>query len=347
MSFKSMLVSSSMACLIVASPAMACSRVTYTGPQNTVLTGRSMDWMVPLHTNLWAFPRGLKRSGEDGENSLIWTSKYGSVVSAAYDAATPDGMNEKGLVANLLYLSTAQYSKPDPKKLTLSVAGWPQYVLDNYATVDEAVKGLESAAFQVLPPNMPGGFAPTMHLSISDASGDSAIFEYINGKLVIHHGKDYAVMTNEPSFDQQLALNAYWKEIGGAVMLPGTDRPADRFVRASYYLNQVPQTADTVQSVASVFSIMRNVSTPMGVVRPESPNISPTLWRTVSDQKNHVYYFESTSSPNVFWVDMAKLDFTEGQSTKKLDVDGGEFYAGDTSARFKPTVAFNFMPVVR
>jgi penicillin V acylase-like amidase (Ntn superfamily) len=347
MSIKSSLLGAAAAYLVASSPVIACSRVTYIGPDNAVLTGRSMDWMVPLHSNIWAFPAGLKRNGADGKNSVVWTSKYGSVITAAYDAATTDGMNEKGLVANLLYLSSAQYSAPDPAKLGLSIAAWPQYVLDNYATVEEAVKGLEGVSFQLLPPNIPGGYAPTMHLSISDASGDSAIFEYIGGKLMVHHSKLYAVMTNEPPFDQQLALDAYWKDIGGAAMLPGTDRPADRFVRASYYLSQAPKTSNPVESVATMFSIMRNISVPMGVTKAGSPNVAPTLWRTVSDQKNHMYYFESTSSPNVFWVDMSKLNLAAGQPAEKLDVDSGEFYAGETSARFKPTAVFNFLPVAR
>jgi penicillin V acylase-like amidase (Ntn superfamily) len=347
MSIKSVLFGAAAACLAATSSVLACSRVTYLGPDNTVITGRSMDWMVPLHSNIWVFPEGLKRNGADGESSLMWTSKYGSVITAAYDAATTDGMNEKGLVANLLYLSSAQYSTPDPAKLSLSIAAWPQYVLDNYASVDEAVKGLAGASFQVLPPNMPGGFAPTMHLSISDASGDSAILEYIGGKLMVHHNKLYTVMTNEPPYDQQLALDAYWKDIGGATMLPGTDRAADRFVRASYYLSQAPQTSDPVKSVAAIFSIVRNISVPMGVTKAGSPNIAPTLWRTVSDQKNHVYYFESTSSPNVFWIDMSKLKLAAGQPTERLDVDSGEFYAGETSARFRPTAAFEFLPVAR
>ena len=159
-----------------------------------------------------------------------------------------------------------------------------------------------------------------MHLSISDATGDSAIFEYLGGKLIIHHNEKYRVMTNEPSYDQQLALNEYWKEIGGSVMLPGTARPADRFVRASYYLNQLPKTSDMVDSIAAMFSIMRNASVPMGVSNPGAPNIAPTLWRTVSDQKNLVYYFESTTSPNVFWVDLTKFNFAVGQPISKLDV---------------------------
>jgi choloylglycine hydrolase len=105
----------------------------------------------------------------------------------------------------------------------------------------------------------------TIHLSISDASGDNAVFEYINGKLVIHHDPSYTVMTNSPIFEEQLALNNYWKGIPGTVMLPGTNRAADRFVRASYYINAIPQTADTRTAVASVFSVIRNCSVPYGI----------------------------------------------------------------------------------
>jgi len=309
-----------------------------------VVTGRTMDWMVPVHTNLWAFPAGLKREGAAGTNSLTWTSKYGSVISAAYDAATADGMNEKGLVANILYLSSAGYPARDASKPGLSLAGWAQYVLDNFATVSEAVDALRNEPFQVVEPPLPGGFAATLHLSISDAAGDSAVFEYLGGKLVIHHGDKYQVMTNEPSYDQQLALNEYWKDIGGSVMLPGTERAADRFVRASYYLSQLSQTSDKVEAVAAMFSVMRNVSVPMGITKPGAPNLAPTLWRTVSDQKNLVYYFDATGSPNVFWVDLAKFNFAAGQPTLKLDVDHGEIQSGDATPNFKPAGEFNFIP---
>ena len=83
-----------------------------------------------------------------------------------------------------------------------------------------------------------------MHLSISDASGDSAIFEYIDGKLVIHHGKQYQVMTNSPVFERAASPLRYWKQIGGSTMLPGTNRATDRFARVSYYINEATQTAD-------------------------------------------------------------------------------------------------------
>ena len=47
-------------------------------------------------------------------------------------------------------------------------------------------------------------------------------------------------MTNSPTYDKQLAINEYWKEFDGAVMLPGTVRAADRFARASYLHQCVP-----------------------------------------------------------------------------------------------------------
>jgi penicillin V acylase-like amidase (Ntn superfamily) len=85
-----------------ANDAYACSRAVYLGLEDTVITVRSMDWLSDLGSNLWVFPRGIQRDGAAGPQSIRWTSKYGSVVAAAFEAATADGMNEKGLVANLL-----------------------------------------------------------------------------------------------------------------------------------------------------------------------------------------------------------------------------------------------------
>jgi penicillin V acylase-like amidase (Ntn superfamily) len=39
---------------VAAGSAEACTRVAYFGPDKTAVTGRSMDWMISLHTNLWA-----------------------------------------------------------------------------------------------------------------------------------------------------------------------------------------------------------------------------------------------------------------------------------------------------
>jgi penicillin V acylase-like amidase (Ntn superfamily) len=204
-------------------------RAVYLGSDGVVITGRSMDWMEDMKSNLWAFPAGMKRDGAAGTNTPAWVSKYGSITVSAYDFATTDGMNEAGLVANLLYLAESDYGEPDGSRPHLSISSWAQYVLDNFA---EAVEALSAEPFQIVAPVVPDLPLAQLHSSLSDANGDSALFEYIGGKLLIHHGKRYQVMTNSPRFDDQLALNAYWQSIGGLTFLPGTNRAADRFARA-------------------------------------------------------------------------------------------------------------------
>jgi penicillin V acylase-like amidase (Ntn superfamily) len=336
--------------------ASACSRVLYVGSEDVVITGRTMDWSQDMSSNLWSYPRGLKRDGAAGASSINWTSKYGSVTVSGYEVGTTDGMNEKGLVANLLYLGEADYGKHDNGKPLLSIAAWAQYVLDNYATVSEAVESLQKEPFNIVAPTLPNGDPAQLHLSISDPTGDSAIFEYIDGKLIVHHGKQYQIMTNSPKYDDQLALDAYWKSIGGMTFLPGTIRAADRFVRASFLNSVVPRAADANyikgvpeqtyvnQAVASVMGIMRSVSVPLGISVANEPNIASTLWRTIADQKNKIYYFDSASSPNTFWVPLSELDFKEGSPVKKLTVAGGKIFSGDTASKFESAKPFAFLP---
>lgn len=326
----------------------ACTRVVYKGPENTIITARSMDWKDEIDPNLWAFPRGIERSGNVGPNSVKWTSKYGSVITSAWDIATTDGINEKGMVANILWLVESEYPKfnPQGKEKGITISAWAQYVLDNFATVDEAVKELSKQEFVIVSDYIPGTKKfTTLHLSISDATGDNAIFEYIGGKLTIHHNSSYTVMTNSPAFDEQLSINQYWKGIPGTIMLPGTNRAADRFVRASYYINAIPQTSNTRDALASVFSVIRNCSVPYGISSEAEPNISSTRWRSVADQKNLTYFFETVKTPNTFWVDLKALNLSKNAPVMKLSLANNATYAGETSKYFKPAKAFTFLGI--
>nr|WP_034992847.1 linear amide C-N hydrolase [Beijerinckia mobilis] len=327
----------------------ACTRAVFLGEDGNVVTARSMDWKTDVGTNLWIFPRGMKRSGEAGLNSLQWTSKYGSVIASGFDVSTTDGLNEAGLSANLLWLVESEYPAFDKTKPGLSIAAWAQYVLDNYATVSEAVDALSKEPFMIATANVPGETRlATVHLSISDAKGDSAIIEYVKGKQVIHHDRKYQVMTNSPLFEQQLALDSYWQQIGGTIMLPGTNRASDRFARASFYINAIPKDASPNKTIASVFGVIRNVSVPYGLNTAEEPNISSTRWRTVADQKRKLYFFESALTPNIFWVDLKAIDFSaETGKVRKLDLgpEQTNIYSGNATDSFKEAKPFAFLGV--
>ncbi len=342
-------------CIAAMPPAVACTRALYTGDDGTVITGRSMDWSEEMQSNLWAMPRGQKRDGAAGAGSIAWTSRYGSVGVSGYEAGIADGMNEAGLVANLLYLAESDYGKPPSGKPPMSISLWAQYVLDNFATVTEAVDALRQEPFAILAPTMPNGSPAQLHLSISDPTGDSAVFEYIGGKLVIHHGKQYRVMTNSPRYDDQLALNAYWEGVR-FTFLPGTNQAPDRFARASFLMNAIPKAVAPAyikavpggtyanQAVASVLSVIRSVSVPLGIIAPDRPNIAATIWRTVADQTNKVYFFDAATSPNTFWVKLSDLDLTEGAPVKKLTMTGGRVFSGNTAASFEPAPMLHFLP---
>ena len=324
----------------------ACTRVVYKGPNNTILTGRTMDFSIEIPANHWIFPRGMKRSGEVGKNSISWTSKYGSLAVSAWDISTADGINEKGLVANMLWLVESEYPtfEKEGNKKGMAISLWAQYVLDNFATVAEAVDAMKSESFAIVSDFIPGTDKfTTVHLSLSDATGDNAIFEYIKGKLVIHHDPSYVVMTNDPAYQDQLAIAKYWQNIPGKTFLPGSVTASDRFVRASFFINAIPQTDNTRVAVAGVFSVIRNTSVPYGFEIEGFPNLSTTRWRAVADHKNLVYYFETALTPNAFWIDLKKIDFSTKGSVKKLDMSNHKTYSGEASAEFKVAEPFKFV----
>lgn len=282
--------------------------------------------------------------------TIRWISKYGSIATSSWDISTSDGINEKGLVANVLWLVNSEYPefKKDDNdgKPGLAISVWAQYALDNFATVSEAVEHFRKETFITVTDFIPGTDKfTTVHLSLSDAGGDNAIFEYIGGKLVIHHDPSYTVMTNNPVFEEQLAINEYWKSIPGNIFLPGTNRASDRFVRASYYIGAIPQTDNIKIATAGAFSVIRQCSVPYGISTEGFPNLSSTRWCTVADHKNLIYCFEDALRPNTIWVDLKKMDFSKSGKIRKLFLDGQQVYAGETSDRFVESKPFVFQGI--
>ncbi|MBH0118930.1 linear amide C-N hydrolase [Rhodococcus sp. HM1] len=324
-----------------------CTRVVWPDAAGSVLVGRNMDYHRDTGTNLWSLPRGIdRRDGVGG--SLTWTSKFGSVVAAAFDMMTVDGMNEAGLSGHILWLAESDYGTYDPSRPALSMAVWMQYFLDNFATVAEAAAWIEQTEVQVVPLGDPAtGEVPTVHLALDDATGDSAIVEYVDGKATVWHDRSYQVMTNSPTYDKQLELLREVEGFGGDKPLPGTTDAADRFARAAYYVGRLPEPESGVEAVAGMFSVIRNAAQPFRVPDPDKPYASQTIWQTVGDLTGKRYVFASTTRPNVLWVDLSELDFTEGAPARKLDLlgdtalEGG--LGGNVTDRFVDTAPFTFL----
>lgn len=320
----------------------ACTRVMWNGG-DIVLVGRTMDWPESTQPILTVLPRGL---GHDGgvlggqplnvPNPAKWTSRYGSLVTTVYGLGAADGLNEKGLAAHLLFLNATDFGPRNASLPGVHAGLWAQYALDNAATVTEALDIL--AKIQPIMIQAHGREA-TVHLALEDASGDSAVIEYIGGKPVIHHGRDYRVMTNDPAYDEQLALlkTFDFSKPTSDTPLPGNVNPRDRFQRASYFLSIFPEPKQQREGVASMFAIARNVSVPFGAPY-KGFGIYNTEYRTVSDLTNRFYFFELTTSPNVIWTDLSKLDFSAGAPVRTLNPDNINLN-GDVSQAYMAAAA--------
>ena len=304
--------------------ALACSRAAFVTDAGDVFVGRTQDWTEKVNSTFNVFPRGMERVGSTDENPLTWTSKFGSLVITGYDAGTHEGINEAGLAAHQLFLAQdLDFGTRDLNRPGLGVMMQAQYVLDSFATVAEAVAAIEASVIQIVPLILPNGEPTDLHLSLTDATGDSAVIEYTEegGRPRIYHDRRFVVMTNEPTFDRQIENLQKYRGFGGEAPLPGERKPADRFVRAAYYVNALPEPESRDIGVAYTMSVMRNVSVPHGSGEPGRPNVANTIFRSVQDLSGQRYFFESTFAPNVVWVDWSGIDFSEGAPELQLRVE--------------------------
>lgn len=316
-----------------------CTRVLWPDANGAVIVGRNMDFHMDLLTNLWKMPRGVERS--DGvHGTLKWTAQYGSIVATAFDLIATDGMNEAGLAGHVLWLAESDYGQPTESDTQLSQSVWLQYYLDNFATVAQAVEWTEANDVRVSQLFDPTGhLVPTLHLALNDATGDSAIIEYTDGSPTVYHSREYKVMTNSPTFDKQLELVKEIEGLGGDKPLPGSTLATDRFARATYYVEHQVQPSTQLQAMAAMFSIIRNAAQPFRLPEPGKPDASQTIWQVVADLTNRRYAFESTTRPNIVWVDFEKVDFEQDSKIMKLPLvgklalEGG--LAGDVSQKFE------------
>lgn len=318
------------------SDSFACTRLLHVDPKQGVMVGRNMDWFEEMQTKLMVYPRGISRSGNVETNPLKWVSKYGSIVATSYDQGSADGMNEKGLAVHALWLEVSDYGKRNENIPGLSLMMSSFYYLDNFKTVDEVIQATQSYAFQIVPFYNPGTKQwIKVHFAFEDASGDSAIIEYINGQPKIYHSNTYTVLTNDPTYNLQLENLKQYDGFGGTKPIPGTDSPPDRFVRAAYHGNHLPGFSSANEAVAGVISVLENVGAPFTKFKLDPTKIVRTIWRTAADLTHHVYYFKSTPNFTDVYANLDKFSLQPGSPVMKLDLVKHPELSGDVTDKFE------------
>jgi choloylglycine hydrolase len=303
--------------LSVSVPGFACSLMMNTNNQGTFV-GRTTEWYSPIQTRAVIYPRNF--AYHDDFTGTAWTGKYGIVAfeqEGMDSAGATEGINEKGLTAHLLFQDDMRAPALTPGKPKVDFIGWARYVLSTSANVKEAVADLRNYqivirdfVFQGTKVHVP------VHFALNDATGDAAIIEFNGGKLQVFHGAQYRVMTNEPNLPAQLARLRRIKQARksySVAALPGGASPENRFVRASFFMESMPQPQSPEEAVAFMEEALDGLTVPAFDEKkhPNDPRSDAWegRWRVVYDLRNLSVYFDETNTGKKLYFKLSSVDF--------------------------------------
>lgn len=199
-----------------------------------------------------------------------------------------------------------------------------------------------------------------LHITVEDASGDSAVIEFVDGKTVAMHGPQFAMAANEPFYGEQIANLRHVKEGGNYTnsLLPGGADSMNRFVRATYYGETIPAARTADEAAAYMFAAIQGTAVPF-YRNYEECNLSeevvhngiiddvwPSQYQTVLDHGRALYYFQSAYGGNRVVVDLAKFNLEKGQPAMELNADDPRM-TGDVSGRFSPRPITTQVPIAK
>lgn len=273
------------------------------GDSGELVFGRNYDWTIAEGLVMVNKRNVAKTALTMDDHPARWTSKYGSVTFNQYGRELPmGGMNEAGLVVEVMWLDETEYPEPDSRP-AIDNLQWVQYQLDNFDTVEEVI-GSDS-----LVRIMSGGGA-TIHYLVSDRTGKCASIEFIGGRLVYHTGERMEVktLTNDTYAASTEFLKEH-EEFGGKLPIPEGPGSLERFVRTSSMVkNYDPKASRSVVDYA--FHILADVS-----------QGEWTKWSIVYDMENLDVYFRTFGNQEIRYVDIDSLDFSCTAEVKVLDMN--------------------------
>lgn len=331
-----------------------CTSFRISAQDGTVVVGRTMEFPNDMGTRITVLPIGFRGTGlgQDGAAGMSWTAAHGVVGMDAFGhpSALTDGLNQAGLYAGLLYMpGFCDYTPAegaDPATL-MSIIDAVGYLLGTCATVDEAREAM--ARVTVWPYVFgPFGFAPPAHLVVHDATGASAVFEWVDGAMVAHDNP-IGVACNWPYLDWHLTnLRNYLNlsvqnpapitiegvelsKMGqgpGMLGLPADASSPSRFVRAAAYTAALRPIPTGRELETTALHVLNNFDIPWGMVREDgdASNDDHTLWSTVTNLTERRYVLRTYDNPVPQAIDLATVDFS-GSEPVQVEPPAGGFAA--------------------
>jgi choloylglycine hydrolase len=283
------------------------------------LNARNMDFEQQIFFNFGFAAAGEQNisdvnfyQGLPNEKVAQWTNIHKFVGRMSFSKEVMiDGINDAGVWAGSLFLPNfTKYPSYDSRdsRPALSVLDTLNFVLGTASSVQDAVQRLQqvqlvNSAAQVTIGGEAKFINEPLHLIIRDKTGDGAVVEYINGKVRITSGPDVDSVTNGPSYQWQMnnfrrqakkfkPYNTFRKWDGnymngsGLQGLQASYVSPERFVLSKELLNMSPKAYTQNEAFAVAEGLIEKTAGNLG----QTP--SPTLWRSMADLKNNIYYFK-------------------------------------------------------
>ncbi|MGD8782739.1 MAG: linear amide C-N hydrolase [Ignavibacteria bacterium] len=247
--------------------------------------------------------RGLVKTSflRPDEIPIKWISKYGSITFNQWGKEFPSGgINEKGLVVTQATFLATQYPEKDIRP-AISELQWIQYQLDNYSNVQEVINS--DKLIRITKNSVP------LHYMICDKEGNTAIIEFIDGRMVFYQNDEllYRVMGNE-SYQSSLLEISKYKGLGGNQEIPSksTDTKYANSIIASDYVKKYSKSYNIVEYS---FDILSHSSEP-----------ARTQWSLLFDIKNDRIYFRSLQNADIKSINLSDFNFECKTQVKILDI---------------------------
>ncbi|PSV22003.1 choloylglycine hydrolase [Photobacterium leiognathi subsp. mandapamensis] len=323
-----------------------CTGIILHSEDGVTIPARTMEFGFNIQSNIAIVPAGTQissLSSDELQTGLVYKAKYGfGGLNGLGRNIIVDGMNEKGLYFGAFYFAGfAQYSELSPENQSQSVSSEElgNYILANFATVDEVREGLNKVTVVGTFIKEIQNFAP-LHYSVVDANGGAIVIEYSEKGLTIFDN-EIGVMTNPPSFDwhmthirnyiglstenvKPVAINnnvtlTALSQGSGLMGLPGDYTSPSRFLRAAAFVNLSIPSKSVDEGVFHAFHILNAFDIPKGLVSEVNEHgvfNDYTIWTSVADTRNKDYYFRTYLSPQQCKINI--VEALEGLDAPKV-----------------------------
>ena len=176
-----------------------CSAFVAKNENGDILFARNMDceYAIPMLLNLneassYRFISLVNMAFLDWDERTYDSLETDSKLTLATAYSPSDGINEYGFAVAILTDADAAYPR-QKDKITLFDMTMPRLLLSKARSVEEAIHYTEKY-------NLFYDVAP-LHYIVADASGHSAVIEFVEGKMVVTKSENkYQVVTNFPLY---------------------------------------------------------------------------------------------------------------------------------------------------